>query len=262
MFELDRRLFLSLLGVSLVELASANSPQKVSSQRPVPAWLPDIEAASQELRSGSLTQVEWQSAIEKTLGSLDLVSVLNELDFDRVIAGFDYPNLGVTTKRLRNLEKAFPGKIFIAKIFGVQRDRAIIPHGHSNIASAHLVLNGEFSLRQFDKISETDKHMIIRQTVEELAPAGSVSSISDDKNNVHWFIATSAHAYTLDFIILDLSDKPYQIHNLDPLAGILISPGELRVPKIGVESALQKYGKSTWGPLPNKALHPTAYSGG
>ena len=114
------------------------------------------------------------------------------------------------------------------------------------MASAHLVLSGEFALRQFDKISETSEHMVIRQTVEDAAPAGSVSSISDEKNNVHWFLATSAHAYTLDLIVLNLSGKQYEIHNLDPLAGQRVGPGELRVPKMEVGAALKKYGKSTW----------------
>ena len=156
------------------------------------------------------------------------------------------PDLGVTTRRLPRLEGAFPEHRFIAKIFGVQRDRAIIPHGHRNMASAHLVLSGEFDLRQFDRVSETDEHMVIRQTVDETAPVGSASSISDEKNNIHWFRATSDRAYTLDLIISNLADRPFEIHNIDPQAGRRISATELEVPRLEVEEALRKYGKSNW----------------
>ena len=114
------------------------------------------------------------------------------------------------------------------------------------MASVHLVLSGEFALRQFDKISETDEHMVIRQTVDETAHAGSVSSISDELNNVHWFSATSDRAFTLDLIVVNLSDRPYEIHNIDPQAGRRITHDELEVPKLEVTEALEKYGKFNW----------------
>jgi len=114
------------------------------------------------------------------------------------------------------------------------------------MASVHLVLSGEFGLRQFDKISESVEHMIIRQTLDETASVGSVSSISDEKDNVHWLRARSDRAYTLDLIVPNLAGRAFEIHNIDPQAGRRISATELEVPKIGVGEALQKYGKSNW----------------
>ena len=246
MLDLDRRSLLGLLGVVLVDLAAGCSSLRRPVRSTASAWLGEIDRACAELRSGAISQSHWQSATEATLQGTDLPTLLAELEFERFVSGLRLPDLGVTTERLPRLENAFPGHRFIAKIFGVQRDRAIIPHGHRNMVSVHLVLNGEFDLRQFDRISETDEHMIIRQTVDETAPTGSVSSISDEKNNVHWFRATSDRAYTLDLIVSNLADRPFEINNIDPQAGQRTSATELKVPKLNVEEALRKYGKSNW----------------
>ena len=246
MLDFDRRSLLTLLGVSLVELAAGCSLLRRPARAAASTWLREIDHACAELRSGEISQLHWQSATEATLGGADLRTLLAELEFERVVSNFSLPDLGVTTQRLSRLESAFPEHRFIAKIFGVQRDRAIIPHGHRNMASVHLVLSGEFGLRQFDKISESVEHMIIRQTLDETASVGSVSSISDEKDNVHWLRARSDRAYTLDLIVPNLAGRAFEIHNIDPQAGRRISATELEVPKIGVGEALQKYGKSNW----------------
>ena len=246
MLDLDRRSLLGFLGVALVELAAGCSSLRRPAQSAASSWLREIDNACDELRSGSISQRQWQSATETVLEGADLKTLLAELQFEQVVSDFRLPDLGVTTKRLSRLETAFPGHLFVAKVFGVQRDRAIIPHGHRNMTSVHLVLSGAFGLRQFDRVSETDSHMVIRQTVDEAAPAGSVSSISDETNNVHWFRATSDRAYTLDFIVPNLAGRPTEIHNLDPQVGRRISATEFEVPTIEVGEALRKYGKSNW----------------
>jgi hypothetical protein len=74
---------------------------------------------------------------------------------------------------------------------------------------------------------------------------GESSSISDEKDNVHWFIADSATAFTFDVIMLDLHDKLYDIHNLDIYKKQDLSDGTMKVPILDVETALKKYGKQT-----------------
>jgi len=90
-----------------------------------------------------------------------------------------------------------PEKVaFTSRVFGMQQDRAIIPHGHRNMVSCHYVLKGEFRLRSYDRIADDDTHMIIEPAVDELARPGSHSSISDERNNVHWLIAKTGPAFT------------------------------------------------------------------
>jgi hypothetical protein len=124
----------------------------------------------------------------------------------------------------------------------MRRDRAIIPHGHKNMVSCHYVLKGEFRLRQYDKVGETDTHMIIVPTIDEVARAGSHSSISDERNNVHWLRATTDTAFTFDVLVVDLKGKPTGINNIDPDGAEKLSGHQLRVRKLPVGEALRKYG--------------------
>ena len=133
--------------------------------------------------------------------------------------------------------------VFIKKIFGMKKDRAIIPHGHSNMVSAHLILSGDMHLRHYDKIRIENKNMIIRPTIDKVIKVGESSTISDEKDNVHWFVANSETAFTFDVIMLNLDEKEYDIHNLDIYEKEKLSDGTLRVPILSVNSALKKYGK-------------------
>lgn len=77
------------------------------------------------------------------------------------------------------------------------------------------------------------------------------SSISDDRDNVHWFVAETGPSYAFDVIMLDLAGKQYDIHNLDMDNAVELPGGELEVPVIGVEEALSKYGKVARGDRPS-----------
>ena len=112
------------------------------------------------------------------------------------------------------------------------------------MVSAHLPLAGEFRLRQYDQVSRDEHALIIRPTVDRLIGAGDLSSIGEDDDNVHWFIA-EVPSYTFDVIITGLDDEAehkYEIFNLDIEAAETKSDGLLSVPRMSVPEALKKYG--------------------
>src|SRR5262249_35459125 len=131
---------------------------------------------------------------------------------------------------------------YFSKVFGMKQDRAIIPHGHRNMVSCHLVLMGQLHLRHYAKVEEDKTHMMIRPTVDQKAGVGSHSSISDERNNVHWLKALTPTAYTFDVIVLDLNGKPWDVDNIDPYGAEKVSGGLLRVRKLSVAEGLRKYG--------------------
>ena len=94
-------------------------------------------------------------------------------------------------------------------------------------------------------MEEEKNHLIVKPTVDRVAQVGDASSISDEKNNIHWFIADSPQAFTFDVIMLDLGGKSYDIHNIDIRDGEKIQNGLIRAQKMDVEAALKKYGKET-----------------
>jgi hypothetical protein len=197
-------------------------------------WVRDLDAMGRDLKDGRITPAQWQAKVGELYGRIEPAELLAAIDFDRLSAGFQYPDLGVSTRpvtfpRLGGLPADL---VFVSKIFGMSRDRAIIPHGHKNMVSCHYVLKGEFLLKQYDKVEETDTHMIIAPTIDEVARVGSHSSISDDRNNVHWLRATTDTAFTFDVIVLDLKGQPADVDNIDPYAAEKIAGNLLRVRKL------------------------------
>ena len=183
--------------------------------------------------------------IEALYQQVELKEILRFIDFEKLIQGFQYPDLGVNTKRVQfpRLEGLPEKTVFVKKIFGMKKDRAIIPHGHSNMASAHLILKGDMHLRHYQKVRQENNHLLIQPTVDKTIGVGESSSISDEKDNVHWFVANSDTAFTFDVIMLDLNGETYDIHNIDIQEKENLSDGSMRVPLLDVETALKKYGK-------------------
>lgn len=208
-------------------------------------WAIKLNEYCADLKTNTLTPLQWQEKIEELYNQIELTEILQFIDFERLIKGFEYPDLGVATQPVKfpKLEGLPENTVFIKKIFGMKKDRAIIPHGHSNMASAHFILNGEMRLRHYEKVEQDGQHLIIKPTIDRIAKLGESSSISDEKDNVHWFIANTATAFTFDMIMLDLNHKSYDIHNLDIYASEDLKNGTLKAPILTVEAALKKYGK-------------------
>lgn len=217
-------------------------------QPPAQHWAKELNDMCLDLRRDALTLAQWQERIETLFDRIEPGEMLRFIDFDKLTRQFEFPDLGVSAKPVAfpKLEGLPPNLAFHKKIFGVKKDRAIIPHGHKNMVSAHLVLKGEFDLRHYDKLEEEPEHLIITPTIERRAVAGTSSSISDEKNKIHWFITRSDYAFTFDLIMTELDPnfgKPYDIDNLDPHQAEKLSNNRLRVRKLGVEEARKKYGK-------------------
>ncbi len=217
-----------------------------SSVRPVAThWAKQLTEICNDLKLQKIPPVLWQQQVEKLFNQIELSELLKFIDFETLTRGFDYPDLGVNTRMVKfpKLDGLPEKTVFIRKIFGMKKGRAIIPHGHSNMSSAHLVLKGEFALKHYDKVAEEDKHLLIKPTIEKTAGVGSSSSVSDEKNNIHWFIANTETAFTFDVIMVDLGGKAYDIHNIDIAAAEKAGNGLIRAAKLDVETALKKYGK-------------------
>ena len=63
------------------------------------------------------------------------------------------------------------------------------------MATAFLILKGTFRGRHFDRLEDDGQHMIIRPTIDRGFAVGEHSTVSDYKDNIHWFTATSEPAF-------------------------------------------------------------------
>src|SRR3954468_42893 len=144
-------------------------------------WLKELQTMCSDLRTNSMSQLKWQAKIDEFHSKLPLEDLMNFIDFEKSIERFEYPDLGVVTTdpKLPKIDEMSGEYSFIGRIFGMQKDRAIIPHGHRNMTSCHRVLKGEMLLRQYDRLKDEGEYIFIRQTIEEEGKAGSFSSVSD-----------------------------------------------------------------------------------
>lgn len=245
--EFNRNLLKTVVGYFLLE-SLFNTQAFSSSIKPIAKhWAIELQTYCNDLKKNSITPGEWQKQIHKLYQTIELSELLKFIDFEKVVSHFNYPDLGVHTRPVKfpKLEGLPDQTVFVKKIFGMKKDRAIIPHGHSNMASAHLVLKGDMHLRHYEKLGKEDNTLIIKPSLDKTISVGGHSSISDERDNVHWFIAQSESAFTFDVIMLDLNNKHYDIHNIDIYAKQDLANGTMRVPIMDVDTALKKYGKAT-----------------
>ena len=240
-----KKLINGLLGYALLDTLLATQALAKPVRTELHQWLKQLNTYCHDLKQQRLGLTQWQNHAEALLSQLPVTELLQHIQFDALTKNFQYPDLGVNTKKisLPRLSGLPQGLQFYPKLFGMQQDRAIIPHGHTNMVSAHLVLKGNLALKHYDRVRTDAKHLYIRPTIDTTAGAGSVSSISDQHINIHWFIATTPVAFTFDVIITDLYGQPYDVQNIDPYKATKLNNGVLQVPKLTVQEALKKYGK-------------------
>jgi hypothetical protein len=133
------------------------------------------------------------------------------------------------------------------RLFGMRKSRAIVPHGHANMMSAHLVVQGRIHVRHYDRIDEDAEAIWLRPTIDQLSCPGDGTTVSDDHDNVHWLVARTPTAWTLDFIAVDLdrSRKTRCGDFVDVHAASPTADGSLRAPRLDFAGAIARYGRET-----------------
>jgi hypothetical protein len=209
-------------------------------------WLKELQVMCKDLKTNHISPVQWQEKIRAFHNRLPLEDLLKLIDYDNAMKHFQYPDKGVNTTdpvlpKVKGISEHY---LFTGRIFGMKKDRAIIPHGHSNMVSCHRILNGEVLLKQYDRIRDEGDYMFIKQTIEETGSPGSFSSISDHKDNVHWLVTNTPYAHTFDVIVSNLKHKPTEIDNIDIYEAQKVETDLLKVKKMDWQEAVNKYGDS------------------
>lgn len=229
-----------LLGV-LSTLWLARAARAVGAVDPQLVRLQRIDELSRALRAHRIEAVEWQREVELAARALDLEALLQRVDFEKVMARLPLLPRGTSAERIELL----PKQGFTPKIFAMGKGRAIIPHGHDNMVSHHLVLKGELHGWHWQRLRTEEKHLVLQPTIDRVFKPGDSSSISDQRDNVHWFVALSERAYTLDCIVDNIEpERGYRFHIdfVDPDAAAKQADGTVRMPRLELDEALQRYG--------------------
>ena len=177
---------------------------------------------------------------------MDLAELVGLLDLDRVAQSVKYPakgaaSLGVDLSKVEGL----PKKVVLGKqIFALQKGRSVVPHGHDNMCTGFVVLRGDFIGKHYDRVEDNDDHYLIKPTIDRTFKPGECSTVSDHKDNVHWFQADSETGFIFNIHVMG-----YNAENKRPTGRVYVDPdgekvagGLIKAMKISSAKCHEKYG--------------------
>ena len=106
-----------------------------------------------------------------------------------------------------------------------------------------MILKGKFQGRHYDPLEDDNTHLIIRPTNDRAFGPSEYSTISDYKDNVHWFKATSDTGFIFNIHVLNVDPKVKKRGRvyIDP-AGEKLSGGRIKARKLKTAEAFKLYG--------------------
>jgi hypothetical protein len=249
--SLDRRQFSrqtlgSLLTFSLLDWVGTRDAFAAEVKPITTAWLKQLNDLAAEVKGQSLKQLDWQKQVEALYAKVDLPDLLKLIDFDKLTSNVDLPDHGA-----RSLRPAFPEiegvptkLVFGRQVFAMKPGRSVVPHGHNNMATAFLILKGNFQGRHYDRLQDEKEHLIIRPTIDRRFGAGEYSSVSDYKDNVHWFTAQDDVGYIFNIHVMDVNpasgNSTGRVY-VDP-NGEKLQDGTIRARRVNYDEVNKLYG--------------------
>ncbi|HTI49632.1 MAG TPA: hypothetical protein VL475_01720 [Planctomycetaceae bacterium] len=248
---LDRREFTqqalgSLVTLSLFEILTRCDAFADEVRPATVKWLADVNQLGWDLKDHRLTQTAWQKKIEELYARADVPDFLRLIDFDRLTHNLEMVDQGARSLQFKFPKvEGVPDQIAWGKqIFALKRGRSVVPHGHNNMATAFLILKGDFRGRHYDRIADEEDHLLIRPTIDRKFTVGECSTVSDFKDNVHWFQSLSEPAFIFNIHVMEINPD-----NREPTGRIYVDPdgeklkdGVIRARRIAYEDANRRFG--------------------
>ncbi|SIO59107.1 hypothetical protein SAMN05444166_5928 [Singulisphaera sp. GP187] len=245
--EFTQHALQALTALALIEGLAVRRLFGAETQPIVDRWFKELETISRDIHDHRVKDLEFQNQLEALYRRVDLPSLLKTLDFERIAAGVTYPALGAKSLPVdfKNVSGISTTQVYGRQIFAMSQGRSVIPHGHDNMATGFLVLKGSLRGRHYDRLEDHKDHYIVRPTVDRTFTPGEYSTVSDHKDNVHWFQALSKEPAFIFNIHVDgynpeNPNKPNRVY-VDP-TGEKLSGGLIKAPKITYGEANRMYG--------------------
>src|SRR5437879_1773081 len=244
--DFNRKMLGSLMTFGLLETLYTQNLFADAVKPVVDKWVLDLQTLGQDLKDQKLKDIEFQAKLEELYKKVDLPELLKYLELDRVAKSVKYPekgaaSLGVDLSKVDGL----PGKlVFGRQIFAINKGRSVVPHGHDNMCTGFLILRGNFAGKHYDRVADNKDHYLIKPTISRGFKPGETSTISDHKDNVHWFKAESDAAAIFNIHILGYNPENPKSSGrvyVDP-DGEKVAGGLIVAKKISSAECHRKYG--------------------
>ena len=208
-------------------------------------WIMRQDDLARALLRDEVSLEQWRREVAALSLSVDIEQLMAEIDRSLVQdVGRGQANDPFKRSILFRDETGTPQRLhYAAALFGFERHNVITPHAHRHMVSAHLVVEGAFRVRNFDRVRNEDGAVIIRPSIDETITVGEVSTIGRERDNIHWFVPRSERAVAFDIIVSGLDeDAPrYVIEAVDPVRGTPLPDGTVRAPILDFAEAGRFY---------------------
>jgi len=244
--EFGARMLKTLITFGLVETLWSRRLLADGHAAAVGKWFTELAELSNDLHGRKLTDLQFQARMEDLYRRVDLPELLRAVRLEDLERTAHLPDNGAISLNfdLRKVEGVPAQLRFGKQIFGLKKGRSIVPHGHANMCTGFIVLKGEFRGRHWDRVETHPDHYLIKPTIDRRFGPGDVSTISDHKDNIHWFEGLSdagfvfnVHVIGYDPTLQGSSGRLY----LDP-EGEKVAGGLIKARKMSVTECHQKYG--------------------
>ena len=211
-------------------------------------WLAEVEEFSGALLGSKLRPSAWQEKVEELFRRVELKDLLRTINFDELVKAPLFPEDHESALELEfpNVE-GLPARLtYVPMFIAFKQGRAVVPHGHHNMVSMHMLLEGEVHTRLYENRGGDDVHMLIEPSLDKTFARGELSTVSDERHNIHWFRATRGPAFMFNVAVFGLdgtrnfSGRDY----IDPLGGQKLGDGRLRARRIDHKEAFRLYGNT------------------
>jgi hypothetical protein len=236
----------SLLTFSLLETIFARDAWSAEVSPITAKWLAGLNELAGDVKEQRISQVVWQKKVEELYGQIEVDELMRFVDFKNLTKDLKFVDRGARSLRPKfpDVEGVPKDLVFGKQIFAMKQGQSVVPHGHNNMATAFLVLKGDLHGRHYDRVEDEAEHLIIRPTIDQPFKPGEASSVSDYKDNIHWFKATSESAFIFNIHILGCrpgSGLPTGRVYVDP-HGESLGGGLVRAPRLNYDEAHKLFG--------------------
>ncbi len=209
-------------------------------------WMIELAELCKDVKGQKIKDIDFQSKLEDLYKKVDLPQLLKFVDLDKVAKDVKYPelgaaNLGVDLSKVEGL----PQKLAFGKqIFAMTKGRSVVPHGHDNMCTGFIILRGDFIGKHYDRVEDNTDHYLIKPTIDRKFKPGECSTISDHKDNVHWFKAESDTGFIFNIHVMGYNPENKKASTrvyVDP-EGEKTKDGLIVAKKISSAECHKKYG--------------------
>lgn len=244
--ETHRRDFLtSLTALALIESMAVHRIFGANVNPMIDDWYKELHQISEDVADHKTRDIEFQQALERLYAKVNLDDLLKTLDFDKLSKQVDYPAKGAKSLSVDFKVNGLPTNlVFGRQVFAMKKGRSVVPHGHNNMATGFIILKGNFRGRHYDRVEDHKDHYIVRPTIDRSFKPGEFSTISDHKDNVHWFTAEDETGFIFNVHVNHTDpgnpNNPGRVY-IDPM-GEKLSDGLIKAPKVTYGRVNQLYG--------------------